>query len=89
MKCGTVSLNKGGLLAISQAVFCNILYTHARPRGINSEQLTESPQQYREELPVIFRIQSSIDQSHVGMNQLLDYVHSHNRKMGEVTGCPQ
>lgn len=91
-KCGTESLNNGGSLAVSQAEFCSFLYLCARPRqpfGINAEQLRDSPQQYGEDLPVIFRIQCSIDQSHVGMNQLFDYVHSHNRKMGEVTGCPQ
>lgn len=89
MKCGTVSLNKGGLLAVGQAEFCNILYT-CKIQTAPQEQLTrDSPQQYRGDLPVIFRIQSSIDQSHVGMNQLFNYVHSHNRKMGEVTSCPQ
>lgn len=44
MRCGTVSLNKGGLLAVSHAELCNVLYTYARPRlplGINSEQLKE------------------------------------------------
>lgn len=91
-KCGTKSLSNSGSLAVSQAEFCSFLYLCARPRqpfGTNAEQLRDSPQHYGEDLPVIFRIQCSIDQSHVGMNHLFDYVHSHNRKMGEVAGCPQ
>lgn len=81
--CRTVSFNKGRLLAISSIEFWTAPSDQFRATD------RDSLQQNREDLPVIFRIQCSIDQSHVAVNQPFDYVRSHNRKMGEVTGCPQ
>lgn len=75
MTSGKGLLNKDGLLAISQDEFHNILYSPSRTID------RDSPPEHQEDLPVIFRIQSSIDQFHIGMNQLFDNVHSHNRKM--------
>lgn len=81
-KCGAISLNKGRL-AVSSAEFWTAPWDQFRATD------RDSLQQNREDLPVIFRIQRSIDQSHVAVNQPFDYVRSHYRKMGEVTGCPQ